>query len=401
MTIKHLHLDPVGGVAGDMFVACLLDAFPEHEGAAVAAAEQLAAVRCQSLAHHDVFAGLRFQVRAASPAGHHDHVAWRDIRARLAASSLPEAARTHAIGIFELLAQAEGKVHGVEPEAVSFHEVGAADSVADIVAASWLIAALEPARWSVAPLPIGSGRVRTAHGPMPVPAPATALLLEGFSFLNDGIEGERVTPTGAALLRYLNCAPSLPATAGRLVRSGVGFGSKKFPGIANSLRVLVFESAADAVSPGHRELAVIEFEVDDQSAEDLAAGLDRLRQLAGVHDVLQMAAFGKKGRLITHVQILAQPDALGKVTEACFRETTTIGLRTQLVRGLVLPRRQTEVAVGDHSLRVKLVERPDGMSGKAESDDALALESHAARARLRRQAEQLAEAQALSEPTEP
>ena len=401
--MKHLHLDPVGGIAGDMFVACVLDAFPEHEGAVIAAAEQLSGVRCQSLAHHDVFAGLRFQVRPTAAAhGHHhvhDHVAWRDIRARLAASGLPEAAKTHAISIFELLANAEGKVHGVEPEAVSFHEVGAADSIADIVAAAWLIAALEPARWSVAPLPIGSGRVRTAHGPMPVPAPATTLLLEGFTFINDGIEGERVTPTGAAILRDLNCAPSLPPVAGRLARSGVGFGTRKLPGIANSLRVLVFDRAADTAAPGHRELTVITFEVDDQSAEDLAAGLDRLRQLAGVHDVLQMAAYGKKGRMAMHVQVLAQPEALGEVTEACFRETTTIGLRTQLVRGVVLPRRQADVAVGDHNLRVKLVERPGGISGKAECDDILPLEGHAARARLRRQAEQLAEAQALGEPT--
>lgn len=402
--MKHLHLDPVGGIAGDMFVACVLDAFPEHERAVIAAAEQLSGVRCRSLAHHDVFAGLRFEVRP-TPTTHehhhaHDHVAWRDIRARLAASDLPEAAKTHAIGIFELLAKAESKVHGVEPEAVSFHEVGAADSIADIVAAAWLIAALEPARWSVAPLPIGSGRVRTAHGPMPVPAPAAALLLEGFAFINDGIEGERVTPTGAAVLRYLNCAPSLPTAAWRLVRSGVGFGSRKLPGIANSLRVLVFDSAADAAAPGHRELTVIAFEVDDQSAEDLAAGLDRLRQLPGVHDVLQMAAYGKKGRMATHVQILAQPEATGAVVEGCFRETTTIGLRTQPARGVVLPRRQADVAVDDRNLRVKLVERPGGISGKAECDDTLALEGHAARARLRRRAEQLAEAQALGGSTE-
>ena len=403
--MKHLHLDPVGGVAGDMFVACVLDAFPEHEGAVIAVAEQLSGVRCQSLAHHDVFAGLRFHVRPTQAAhGHlheHDHVAWRDIRARLAESALPERCKTHAMGIFRLLAEAEGKVHGVEPEAVSFHEVGAADSIADITAAAWLIAVLEPARWSVAPLPIGSGRVRTAHGPMPVPAPATALLLEGFAFINDGIEGERVTPTGAAILRYLNCAPSLPAAVGRLVRSGVGFGSRKLPDIANSLRVLVFDpAAADAAALGHRELTVIAFEVDDQSAEDLAAGLDHLRRLAGVHDVMQMAAYGKKGRMTTHVQILAQPEVTTEVVEACFRETTTIGLRTQRARGVVLPRRQANVAVDDRNLRVKLVERPDGISGKAECDDTLALEGHAARARLRRRAEHLAEAQVIGRSTE-
>ena len=403
--MKHLHLDPLGGVAGDMFVAALLDAFPEHESAVIVAAEHAAGVRCQIVPHHDVFAGRRFCVRETPDArgdrGHH-HVAWRDIRARIAATELPDAVKIHASGIFVLLAEAEGKVHGIEPEAVAFHEVGAADSIADIVAAAWLIAALAPARWSVAPLPLGAGRVHTAHGPMPVPAPATALLLEGFAFLDDGIAGERVTPTGAAIVRYLNCAPAPPRSVGKLERSGVGFGSRKLPGIANGLRVLAFVGEGSATLAAHRDLAVVEFEVDDQSAEDLAIGLDRLRALGGVHDVVQVAVFGKKGRLATHVQILARPDALAAVTEACFRETTTIGLRTHRVDGLVLPRRQAQVAVGERSVRVKLVERPGGVSGKAESEDAANVEGHAARVRLRRQAEQIAETGmpvSLPEPT--
>jgi uncharacterized protein (TIGR00299 family) protein len=403
--MKHLHLDPLGGVAGDMFVAAVLDAFPAHEAAVLAAAEQAAGVRCQMLPHHDVFAGWRFCVGDDRGArDHHEHVAWRDVRARIAASDLSETVKAHAIGIFALLAEAEGTVHGIEPEAVGFHEVGAADSIADIVAAAWLIAALAPARWSVAPLPLGAGRVRTAHGPMPVPAPATALLLEGFAFLDDGIAGERVTPTGAAILRYLNCTSSPPHVVGKLERSGVGFGSRKLPGIANALRVLAFAPEAGVPLAGHRELAVIAFEVDDQSPEDLAVGLDRLRQMPGVHDVVQMAAFGKKGRLATHVQVLARPDALAAVTEACFRETTTIGLRTHLVNGLVLPRRQAAVAVGERSVRVKLVERPDGVSGKAECDDSASIEGHSARGGLRRQAERTAEAgisAALPEPTAP
>src|SRR5947209_8606786 len=141
--MNYLHLDPLGGIAGDMFVAALLDAFPEHEGAVIAAAEQVSGASCRIAAHYDLFAGRRFNVRMASDWHGHDHVAWRDIRARLAGSELPEAAKAHAIGIFAVLADAEGKVHGVEPEAVSFHEVGAADSTADIVAAAWLIAALE------------------------------------------------------------------------------------------------------------------------------------------------------------------------------------------------------------------------------------------------------------------
>ncbi len=181
--MRHIHLHPLGGAAGDMFVACLLDAFPEYVDTVTAAAGALAQVECRLLPHSDgTLTGARFEV-AEVPHGHahhHHHASWRDIRTRLESSALTPAVRAHAIGIFAVLAEAEGRVHGVPADAVTFHEIGAADSIADIAAAAAIIEAVSPARWSVAPLPIGSGTVRTAHGPMPVPAPATALLLEGF-----------------------------------------------------------------------------------------------------------------------------------------------------------------------------------------------------------------------------
>jgi hypothetical protein len=387
--MKHLHLDAFGGIAGDMFIAALLDAFPAHAPGAVAAAEALGGVRCQLLRHHDgVLAGARFRVDG--PEGHepHPHVAWRDIRVRIAAAPLAEPVRRHATGIFSHLAEAEARVHGIAADAVAFHEVGAADSIADIVGAAWLIDALGPARWSVSPLPLGGGQVCTAHGPMPVPAPATALLLEGFDMLDDGIGGERVTPTGAAILRHLGCGRRAGAP-GRLAQSGLGFGTRRLEGISNALRVLVFEDPEPATP--RRDATVIAFEVDDQSAEDLAAGLDRLRAAPGVLDVLQMAAFGKKGRLATHVQVLAEPGSAETVAEMCFRETTTIGLRLHPVQRLVLARERREVMVGERRVRVKLVERPGGRTGKAEADDLAALPGQAARARLRHEAEARAE----------
>ena len=395
--MRHIHLHPLGGAAGDMFVACLLDAFPEHRAAAIAAAESLAHVGCRLLSHEDgTLTGSRFAVEDAPHGGSHghSHAHWRSIRARLEDSTLAPAVRAHAVGIFAALAEAEGRVHGVPADAVTFHEVGAADSIADIVAAAAVIEAVGPARWSVASLPLGGGTVQAAHGTMPVPAPATALLLEGFPMHDDGIAGERVTPTGAAILRYLGCGAAAPVRS-TLRRSGYGFGTRRLPGVPNCLRALVFEEAAAVGASGHRELAVIGFEVDDQSGEDLATGLDRLRAVPGVHDVLQMAAFGKKGRLAVHVQVLAAPDALDAAVEACFRETTTIGLRTYLVEGRALPRRFATVAVEGQETAVKLVERPgeDGgvvVTGKAEADHLRPVASHAARTRLRREAEQLA-----------
>ncbi len=392
--MQHIHLDPVGGVAGDMVIAALLDAWPEQEAPVIRAAETVAGVSARLLRHDDgVLTGARFRVAKADH-DHHAHADWRDIRARLHAASLPPAIRDHALAIFALLADAEARVHGCAPEEVTFHEVGAADSIADIVGAAVLIAAAGAgATWSVAALPLGAGRIETAHGTMPVPAPATALLLEGFETIDDGIAGERVTPTGAAILRHLCRAPA-PSGPRRLRQSGIGFGTRRLPGISNCLRALVFERMSSHPATGHRELAVIAFEVDDQSAEDLAAGLDRVRALPGIHDVLQMPAFGKKGRMAAHVQVLARPDAIDAATDACFAETTTIGLRIQIVRGLALPRASTEVAISGHRLRVKLAERPGGRTGKAESDDVLRLAGHATRARLRRQAEQEAEQQA-------
>lgn len=396
--MRHIHLDPLGGVAGDMFVAAMLDGFPEHQDDAIRAAQQLAGVACRLVAHNDgTLTGRRFEVdepvhhhHGDDSGHHHHHTHWHGIRDRIQSADLPQAVRHHATGIFTCLADAEARVHGVPPDEVVFHEVGAADSIADIVAAAWMIAAIGPATWSLSALPIGSGRVRTAHGLMPVPAPATALLLEGLATHDDGVPGERVTPTGAAILRHLGCT-SASRPAAILRQSGYGFGTRILPGISNCLRLLVFDTDHPVAPPEHRELAVVSFEVDDQSGEELSAGLDRVRGVAGVHDVVQVAAFGKKGRFAVHVQVLARPDALEDVIAACFSETTTIGLRTHVVQGRVLARRFADVPVDGRDVRVKLVERPGGVTGKVEADHVLGLASHAARTRLRRDAERRAE----------
>ena len=244
-------------------------------------------------------------------------------------------------------------MHGVPTDSVEFHEVGAVDSIVDIVAAAQLIVAANARRWTSAPLPLGSGRVRTAHGVLPVPAPATALLLRGLATIDDGVPGERVTPTGAAIARRLLQPDAAPERRPRtLLRTGIGFGSRELPGVSNCLRALVFEAGAAAEAaprPGdafaHRELGVITFEVDDQSSEDLAAGLDHVRALEGVHDVIQSAVFGKKGRLAVQVQVLVAPDRLDAAIARCFAETTTIGLRFHTVRGAALPRSFATVSV--------------------------------------------------------
>jgi uncharacterized protein (TIGR00299 family) protein len=381
--VRHLHLDAIGGIAGDMFAAALLHADPAHERGCLRAAEAVAGVPCRLLAHRDaVLSGARFWVAEAE--GHH-HTAWADIRARLHRADLPAGARRHALGIFSVLAEAEARVHGIPPDEVAFHEVGAADSIADIVAAGWLIDAQGAATFGVGPLPLGGGRVRTAHGMLPVPAPATALLLEGFATIDDGVGGERVTPTGAAILRHLGANAAPPPGARTLLASGIGFGTKTLPGLSNVLRVLVSERAAADARAGqiHRQLAVIEFEVDDQTPEDLSVALDHIRGVAGVRDVTQTPALGKKGRITAHIQVLADEAALEAAAEACFFETSTIGLRTRLTDARMLPRATAEAC----GVRVKRVERPGGATAKVESDDLADTEGYAARRRRRAEAE--------------
>ncbi len=421
-----IHLDPLGGWSGDMFVAAMLDAVPDHWPAVEAAVRILGlgpGAACSIVAHDDgTLTGRRFQVAAETPSpshSHHDHGShhhdrrrhhdddhvaaevephghrsWSGIRDMLTRSKLSPATQRHAIGIFHLLAEAEAEVHGVAEDEVSFHEVGAVDSIVDIVATAELVARLGAVTWSSSPLPLGSGRVKTRHGLLPVPAPATALLLRGLSTIDDGIPGERVTPTGAAVARYLLPRQRPAPTPRRLMATGTGFGSRRIPGISNCLRVLVFEPEVArfaAVSAGftHRELGVITFEVDDQSAEDIANGLDRLRTRPGVHDVIQSVAFGKKGRMATQVQVLTAPAAIEATIAACFSETTTIGLRFHMVQGAALRRVAETVDIDGRSLRVKLVQRPGGsVTAKTEASDVAGEGDHASRVKLRWRAEE-------------
>lgn len=393
----HLHLDAVGGVAGDMFIAALLDAFP-HLHAPMVDALRVAglppSVAVSLLAHHDhALAGRRFVVQEphGDPAhGHdhpHDHDAhasshghrpFADIRAMLQASGLAAPVREHAIGIFTLLAQAEATVHGTTVESISFHEIGEWDSIADIVGAAFLVDALR-ASWSVGALPLGSGRVRSAHGILPVPAPATVLLLEGFECFDDGRPGERVTPTGAAILRYLRAFAG--PNRGRCAGSGMGFGTRRLDGIANVLRVLVLEPS-EAVN--RDRIAEILFEVDDQTPEDLAIGLDRIRQHAGRRDVLQLAGVGKKGRLVVQVRVLADPQWLEEITDLCLVETATIGLRYQVLERKTLARRQIEAGPQQAGVRAKEVERLGSVTRKVEADDLREVAGYAERERIRR-----------------
>ncbi|MCP5198839.1 MAG: LarC family nickel insertion protein [Gammaproteobacteria bacterium] len=443
----HLHLDAVGGIAGDMFVAALLDLRPDLAAGAIGAARAagLGADIDLGLEPFDdgVLTGSRFVVaraadeaRGAAPPhgpgasasdhgefsnahghahGHadapphdhearpvharppadqtpahahdHGHVHWAALRERLATAPLAAPVRERAIAIFAGLAEAEARVHGKPVEAVSFHEVGAWDSIADIVAAAWLIEALGATSWSVGPLPLGSGRVRTAHGLLPVPAPATVLLLEGLPCFDDGHAGERITPTGAAILKHLAPGTGLGTAPRVLGRVGHGFGTRRLRGLSNVLRVLAFDDAGASAGIGIDQVTRLAFEIDDQTPEDLALGLERLRAVPGVIDVTQGTVTAKQGRQAATVRVLAEVAAGEAVAAACFRETTTLGVRLQRLERRVL---QREPWVGPDGTRVKRVRRPDTVTAKAELADLAEADGHAAREARRRTAEDAA-----------
>lgn len=366
----HLHLDPVGGIAGDMFLSAVLDAWPEQEAPMIAglrAAGLPERVRVAVMPAKDhALTGRGFAVTLDGPSAHSVPVV--QLTGMIEASQLAPSVKTRALALFGLIAEAEAAVHGIAVEAVALHELGAWDSVADLVGAAFLIDALGPASWSVGPLPLGSGRVPTSHGMLPVPAPATVKLLAGMVVQDDGIAGERVTPTGAAILRHLSPASTPGPVPRRLERSGIGFGTRRLPGISNVLRLLAYRALASD-SPA-AAVAVIAFEVDDQTPEDLAQGLDHLRKVAGVLDVVQRTAFGKKGRMISEVRVLADPVRLDSIIDACFHETATIGLRWHLAQRAVLAREELEVATPEGPVQVKRVARPGGkLSVKAAADD--------------------------------
>ena len=399
--IEAIHLDAVGGIAGDMFVAAMLDALPsawEPCQRAIAAMEPPADVAATISDHNDgVLTGRRFNVSGVAHDHHHDqghghdhthgaHRSWREIRQRLETADLKPTERDIAIDIFARLATAEAAVHGIAPDDVTFHEVGAWDSIIDIVAAAAIIAQLAHCRWSVGALPRGRGLVKSAHGMLPVPAPATVELLKDFTLHDDGEEGERITPTGAAILNYLEPSQSADPVPRKLLGCGTGFGTKRLARRSNILRASLYGAAPAPSAPHPDTIEVLRFEIDDQTAEDLSIALENIRQEPAVLDVCQWPVFAKKGRIATAVQILVQQGAGSAIAQLVFDETTTLGVRRGTMARETIERTHADA----DGISVKIARRPGGATAKAEASDLSTITTHAARQSARSRAERSA-----------
>lgn len=361
--MKILRWDLVGGISGDMALAALLDLGADRT--AVEAAVRACGLNDVQIEVEAVreggLTGLRVHVRTPAvetqhgQGGHshtHAHRAWREIRAIIETAALPLRAKKLAVAVFARLAEAEGRVHGISADEVEFHEIGAVDSIADIVGACMALDSLGVELVEVGPFPLGHGEVRCAHGIYPLPAPAVAELLKGWPLRNIEEEAETVTPTGAALLTAWAEA-ARPSSEARAIRAtGLGWGHRRLRGRPNCARAVLYETIApEAGSP--EECIVMETHLDDATGEWIGVLVERLRAL-GALDVYTTAIQMKKHRPGILVTVLCDPARRDTMLETIFRHSPTFGVRESRAARTVLERRCTSVETPWGQVRVKL-----------------------------------------------
>jgi len=298
--------------------------------------------------------------------GPHRHIG--DLIRAVERAPLSAWVRERAVRAFRLLGEAEGRVHGVPADEVALHEVGAVDALVDVVGAIEGFERLDITRIYNRPVALGTGWVRAAHGVIPVPAPATAVLLEGVEVAPNGpVTGEAVTPTGAVLLRVLSEGPP-PARWRAVTAAAWGAGGRNPEAYPNALRLVIAEPAVEA-----GDVVILSTDLDDLSPEYL----DPLRESllgAGAVDVQVWATQMKKGRTGFRVEAVAAAADADRVVDAFFRHSTTAGVRRHTAERVTLARREVQVEASDGTrVRVKVLEAPDGPRMKPEYDDVAAV----------------------------
>ena len=352
--MKVAYVQPFSGISGDMTLGALVDlGFGRDELAALPAALGLEGV---TIEFHDVRRGVfraqQVEVRCAAKQPHrHLH----HVRAILEGGALPAPVVERAVAVFTRLAQAEAEVHGEPVEKVHFHEVGAADAIVDIAGACLGFHRLGVEAIYVAPIVVGSGTVESAHGTLPVPAPATARLLAGVPVDFTPLEGERTTPTGAALAVTLASGFGPPPPF-RLLAQGVGAGGRDPKDRANVLRIVLGDTAGEV---SRRTIAVVETTLDDASPQTVAHVAQRLLEL-GARDAFVTPVLMKKGRPGVTLTALCDPGRVDDVAALLFRETTAIGLRVRHEERFELARSEARVRLPEGEVRLKVVTLPDG-----------------------------------------
>ncbi len=292
-------------------------------------------------------AAVGLEVRVGPHEEHNRHLL--DIRKMIQTSSLEQEVKDLSLAIFQRLAEAEARVHRIEVEKVHFHEVGAVDSIVDIVGTAIGINHFKPELIFSSELPMGRGFVQCQHGRLPLPAPATLEILRGYPVKSVDVEGELVTPTGAAIVATMSSkAVSFPSMTVQGI--GYGMGRKEFPDRPNLLRLALGEAAGNYLAD---RVAVLESNIDDMNPEFYDYLMERLFQ-AGALDVSLSPVMMKKNRPATLLRVLAEEKDAEKLSELILRESTTLGVRNYLVGRKKLPREVREVETRFGKVRVKV-----------------------------------------------
>jgi uncharacterized protein (TIGR00299 family) protein len=343
---RVLYLEPVGGIAGDMFLGAAVDLGVSLE-ALQAGLKSLGLggwhLKASPAERHGLM-GIHLEVVVEAPASGHRPLS--DILRRIDASALPPRARTRARSLFEAVGRVEASIHGVALEAVEFHEVGAVDSIVDMCGAALALELLGDPDVFCAPVPLGSGAVETAHGRLPVPAPATLELLEGIPVRFEGT-GELTTPTGAALVKVLSRVGPPPEMV--VERVGYGVGTREMADRPNVLRATLGQPTA-GVGEG---TYVVETNLDDCSPQLLGTLLERLMD-AGALDAWVVPLTMKKGRPGHLLGALVEASRREALVDLVLRESTTLGVRASRVERTTLARHHVRVETAYGPVRIKV-----------------------------------------------
>jgi len=345
--MKICYFDAFSGISGDMTVGALLDAGADATDL-FRALESLgtgATVSVEKTKRRGI-AASKFRVEGGETKSHR-HLP--HILQMIERGDLPARAKQNAAAVFQKLGEAEAKVHDISIEKVHFHEVGAVDSICDIVGACTALALLDIDEIHCSPVNVGAGTVKTEHGILPVPAPATAELLAGKPVYARGPAMELTTPTGAAIVSALASGfGSMPPL--RMISAGYGAGDRDFPEHANVLRAIIGENTAATEST---TIAVLEANIDDSTPQVLGYAMERLFE-AGALDVTLEPLLMKKNRPGSLLRVIARPESQETLAQLIFAETTTLGLRIYAAERRVQSRSITEIETPYGPVRIKV-----------------------------------------------
>ena len=357
-TMKVAYFDCFAGASGDMILGALMDAGLELE----LLKGELAKLH---LTHYDLqvkkvakrgIGGSQALVSVDEDHHHHHHRHLHDIEEIIDKSDLKESIKRKSIEIFTRLAEAEAKVHQTTIEQIHFHEVGAMDAIIDVVGAVAGLAALGIEKVYCSPLHVGTGTVECAHGTLPVPAPATAELIRGKPIYSTGVEGELLTPTGAAILTTVSSGFG-PMPSMTLEEIGYGAGTSE-PAIPNLLRVAIGEVLDEVKGYQIERVAVVETSIDDMNPEVYDYLIHKMLDM-GALDVFLAPLQMKKNRPGTMVTVICVPENVGKFSDFLMRETTTIGLRWRVDNRIKARRTTREVQTKYGTIKFKVAQVGD------------------------------------------